>query len=98
MILDKVSNKFELNPGLYTFVNPYSYTISRKFIDINMFRKVYVDGFLAVMVFKLLGFECDRLSFDMTSVAPKVFLWCIQNNKSIAFIGSKEEDILKAVQ
>lgn len=79
---------------LNTFVNPYSYLQLRnqgKLLE--NFDNIYLDGFLLVFFFRLVGVRTNRNSFDMTSLAPKVLQGCIKGNKSIYFIGSTEKAI-----
>ncbi|MFD2563569.1 WecB/TagA/CpsF family glycosyltransferase [Aquimarina rubra] len=80
--------------GINTFLNPYSYLKYRENPDLfNKFNKVYIDGILLVIWFRLFGIKVKRTSFDMTSLAPKVFEFCSVNNKSIYFIGSTDSAI-----
>lgn len=79
---------------LITFVNPYSYLFFRKNLDLfKYFDEIHIDGIALVYLLKLIGHKVERKSFDMTSLAPKVFKECIKENKSIFFIGSTEKSI-----
>lgn len=104
MILKKIQkNRKSLesskkNTVLNTFVNPYSYLSLRKYARLYYFDNIYVDGFSAVIVFKLFGYNVKRVSFDMTSLAPKIFDYCILKKKNIAFIGSMPLDVSEAVK
>ena len=96
--MDKILNRIDRNDfifdsGIHTFINPYSYVLLRNFDKIDHLDKVYVDGASAVFFLRKLGFKIQRKSFDMTSLAPEVFIWCIENNKTISFIGSKEHEL-----
>ena len=72
-----------------TFLNPFSYLVVRKH-DISLeFFNIEIDGGLLSLIFNLFGISCTRRSFDMTSLAPKVFQEAIKNNKSVYFIGTK---------
>lgn len=88
------SNKSLYN-GLFTFINSHSYLIMRKNKSLlSKFDGFFFDGLLIV---KFINFfynkRTKRISFDMTSLAPKVFNFAIKNNKSIYFVGSKEDEI-----
>lgn len=85
--------------GLATFLNPYSYLLIRKHIRtlISMDR-IYVDGQLLVLYFKILGISTvNRCSFDMTSLAPVVFSEAEKSGQTIYFLGSKAEEVTSAV-
>lgn len=80
--------------GIFTFLNPFSYLKYRETPDLfKKFDVIYIDGILLVLWFRLFGIKVERKSFDMTSLAPKVFEFCSKNKKSIYFIGSTENAI-----
>lgn len=81
--------------GIFTFINSYSYLVIRKEKSIlDDFDGVFFDGLLIVVFINLfLNKKVKRVSFDMTSLAPKVFKYAIDNKKTIYFLGSKEEEI-----
>ncbi len=78
-----------------SFLNPASYVIARKHIEIyKQLDKIYIDGWLLVLFLRIFcGIKVPRHSFDMTSLAPIVFNEAIQQSKSIYFIGTKKEVI-----
>lgn len=84
----------------YTFLNPVSYLEARK--HKNLFIKydgIFVDGSILSMAVRLLyNKKILRRSFDMTSVAPELFDFCIKERKTIYIIASKEDEIRKAVE
>ncbi|MDO5978839.1 WecB/TagA/CpsF family glycosyltransferase [Flavivirga spongiicola] len=89
---------FESSGHLYTFVNPYSYLILRKKDNlINNVDFILIDGILLVKVLKFLGIKTQRVSFDMTSLAPKLFEFCEENTKTIYFVGTKQSDLEKSI-
>lgn len=107
MIIDKI---VQTNPGkdlmflqnngrVYSFLNPVSYldAIEHK----ELFAKldgVFADGSLLVAAILLLyGRKVIRRSFDMTSVAPKLFDCACRENKSIYIVASTSEAVEKAV-
>ncbi|MEA3371410.1 MAG: WecB/TagA/CpsF family glycosyltransferase [Campylobacterota bacterium] len=96
----KINDENLCHKRLITFLNPYSYLLARdNAVLFNSFDKIYLDGIALVKIFKLFGLsDVNRTSFDMTSLAPVVFLDAIKNKQSIYFIGSKPKVIDKAVQ
>jgi N-acetylglucosaminyldiphosphoundecaprenol N-acetyl-beta-D-mannosaminyltransferase len=81
--------------GICTFLNPYSYTVMRKHLNLlDRFSCIYIDGGLLARFLSLFGIaSVQRCSFDMTSLAPKVFDYVSRHGKKIYFIGSKKEEI-----
>ena len=84
---------------IYTFLNPVSYLDALDNKDLFFqFDGIFADGSLLVMAIRILyGKKIERRSFDMTSVAPQLFDYAIQNNKSVYIIASKQEQVEKAV-
>jgi exopolysaccharide biosynthesis WecB/TagA/CpsF family protein len=79
---------------LVTFINLYSYLFFRKNLTLfEHFDEIHIDGIALVYLLSLVGHKIERKSFDMTSLAPKVFNECIKENKNIFFIGSTEKSI-----
>jgi len=93
LIKNKNNNKM-----ITTFLNPFSYIMARSNKDQLSHFNIKIDGGLLVILLNLFGFKYKRRSFDMTSLAPVVFIDAIKNNKSIYFIGSKPKVIDLAVQ
>lgn len=93
-LIPKVKCKEEINNGIVTFINPFSYLFFRKYLTLfDAFQSIHIDGIVLVYLLRLIGVKTDRKSFDMTSLAPKVFEECINEDKSIYFIGSTEDAI-----
>lgn len=91
--------KSQKEKKLITFLNPYSYLIARK--DINLFSNftIKIDGGLLVKTLKIFGFKnVIRESFDMTSLAPIVFSNSIEKSSSIYLIGTKPNTIDIAIR
>jgi len=79
---------------IITFLNPYSYLFFRKNTKLfQNFNLILIDGISLVILCKIITSKIIRYSFDMTSIAPIVFNYCISNKKSIYFIGSREKTI-----
>jgi exopolysaccharide biosynthesis WecB/TagA/CpsF family protein len=81
--------------SLNSFLNPYSYMVARNKLDV--FREmdnIFIDGgMLQFLMQFLLIKKVSRLSFDFGSIAGDVFNYCVENKKSIYFVGSKNEEI-----
>lgn len=92
-------NLFSLNSKIYTFLNPVSYVDALKNKELFFqYDGIFADGSLLVAAIRLLyGKQVTRRSFDMTSVAPQLFEYAQQNQKSIYIVASKQEQVEKAV-
>lgn len=84
---------------IYTFLNPVSYILaSRHKNDYEDFDAIFADGSILVAFIRLFyGTKVIRRSFDMTSVAPALFDYAQENNKTVYIIASKQEEIEKAI-
>lgn len=100
MDVEKIMKNFKL----ITFLNPYSmYILYEKRLLSKIYKEfdcIFIDG---ISLVKAIQFKCkvknlERKSFDMTSLAPQVFEYAINNNKSIYLIGTKPNLIEKAVK
>ncbi|WP_223549449.1 WecB/TagA/CpsF family glycosyltransferase [Pseudomonas sp. A-B-19] len=84
--------------GLYTFLNHYSYLLARKNPDlISSFDEIHCDGIVLCLFLRLIGIHKKRKSFDMTSLAPKIFNLAVLESKSIYFIGGEPKIAQAAV-
>ena len=93
LIVNKRTNK-----NITTFLNPFSYVLSRdNKAQLEAFD-IKIDGAILVLILNLFGFNCKRKSFDMTSLAPVVFNDAVNNNQSIYFIGTKPKVIDLAIK
>lgn len=96
--LAQFDSKMGVKRGLYAFLNPYSYLFARENKSLFNSLQIFIDGeYLSKFLRFFCGLKIKRNSFDMTSMAPNVFNWCISENKSIAFVGAKHEEIREAV-
>ena len=85
--------------SIYSFLNPVSYldALKNKELFIQM-DGLFADGSLLVAAIKLLyGVNVMRRSFDMTSIAPIIFNYAVENGKSIYIVASKQEQVEKTV-
>jgi len=102
MLQGKLTSNYTINSdsGIFTFLNPYSYLIARKNeIIYDQFDGVYIDGKMLINLFEIFKISSEnRVSFDMTSLAPCVFEYAIQNNKSVCFIGGEENVAKRATE
>ncbi|WP_051333362.1 WecB/TagA/CpsF family glycosyltransferase [Aliagarivorans marinus] len=89
-----------LNPGIYTFINPYSYLVLRKQPELTeLLDGVAVDGGFLCWLLRRCGYgEVQRLSFDNTSLAPQVFSQAQAKEQSVYLIGSAERDNRRFVE
>lgn len=78
-----------------TFLNPYSVEIAKDYLF--LYEKAdYIcsDGILPIIINKLCKKNrSQRISFDMTSLAPMVFRQLSEDQHSVYFIGSTTENI-----
>lgn len=97
---NKSSTFLEHKGNVYTFLNPVSYIDALHQKDIfTRFDGIFADGSLLVAAIRLLyGKKVKRRSFDMTSIAPQLFEYAIENNKSIYIVASKQEQVERAVE
>lgn len=97
----KELSKIFSEPGkIYTFLNPVSYLQARRNKSVYYnFDGVFADGSILVLFIKLLYRKSvKRRSFDMTSVAPALFDYCVRENKSIYLIGSTDDEVKHAIR
>lgn len=87
-----------IEQGLVTFVNPYSYSRMRAHESLlSGFDKIGIDGMSLVWLMRaFVGTSVQRVSFDMSSLAPLVFEAAAQEGKSVYLIGDEAEQIKAA--
>lgn len=77
--------------GFIVFLNNFSYV---KLRNTDIFKNkniaIHPDGIFLYYILKLLGINSLRLSFDDSSLAPKVFTWAEKLNKDVYIIGGSE--------
>lgn len=100
-IIDTDSRSFLQQEGMiYSFLNPVSYLDAQK--NKELYCKMdglFADGSLLVAAIKLCyGKNVERCSFDMTSLAPKLFEYAQKNRKTIYIVASKQKQVEKAVE
>ncbi len=87
--------------GLFIYLNPFNYFYFRTTPEILNVAKYRMDGFFVNSFVTLVcGLKevSIRQSFDMTSLAPKIFDYCINNKLPIFFAGGKDGDVEMFVQ
>jgi len=74
-----------------TFLNPYSYLHYRSEPEkFSAFDTIFFDGILLAKAASFLYRRpIPRISFDMTSLAPKVFEYAVEHDKTVALIGAE---------
>ena len=85
---------------VYTFLNPVSYldAINYKSLFDN-FDGIFADGSILVgAILSLYGKKVKRYSFDMTSVAPMLLKYAVDNGKTIYIVASRQDQVEKAVK
>lgn len=87
-----------VDSGLVTFINLYSYSRLRPYAKLlASFDKIGVDGISMCWLARSISPEkIERVSFDMTSLAPIVFRNLSNQGKSIYLIGSRNSEISAA--
>lgn len=97
MLIDKVKKCYsdeEMDcrdaTHIVSFLNPYSYLVMRK--EEKLYKEIdsfYCDGILFAKAMRLTGKAFERVSFDMTSLAPKVLQNAEQKGLSVFIMGSE---------
>lgn len=95
-----VEQIFEKRGKVYTYLNPVSYLTALDNKDLfGQMDGIFADGGLLVKAIKLLyGKQVTRRSFDMTSMAPELFAYAEEHDKTIYIVASKQEQVEKAVK
>ena len=93
------NSTFSDKTKVYTCVNPYSYHLVRKNIELyNNIDGIFVDGFLMCLAIRIFWRKkIPRLSFDMTGIAKHLFERINSTDESIYFIGSRSKEVEKSV-
>lgn len=95
-----VNQIFESKGKVYTFLNPVSYLTALDNKELfGQMDGIFADGGLLVKAIKMLYAKVvTRRSFDMTSMAPELFAYALEHNKTIYIVASKQEQVEKAVE
>lgn len=85
---------------VYTFLNPVSYLDAINYKKVfDKFDGIFADGSILVgAILSLYGKKVKRYSFDMTSVAPMLFKYAEDNEKTIYIVASRQEQVEKAAE
>lgn len=91
---------FESKGKVYTFLNPVSYLTALDNKELfGQMDGIFADGGLLVKAIKMLYAKVvTRRSFDMTSMAPELFAYAVEHDKTIYIVASKQEQVEKAVE
>ncbi len=95
-----VNQIFESKGKVYTFLNPVSYLTALDNKELfGQMDGIFADGGLLVEAIKMLYAKVvTRRSFDMTSMAPELFAYAVEHDKTIYIVASKQEQVEKAVE
>lgn len=95
-----VNQIFESKGKVYTFLNPVSYLTALDNKELfGQMDGIFADGGLLVKAIKMLYAKVvTRRSFDMTSMAPGLFAYAVEHDKTIYIVASKQEQVEKAVE
>lgn len=90
-ILDSSNRSFKPSERkITTFLNHYSYQIARNELGtVGSFDNIYCDGIFLCLFFRMLGYNVQRTSFDMTSAAPVIFEEASEKGLTIALVGGE---------
>jgi len=82
------------------FLNPYSYMILRSHPHLLASAgRIALDGQLLVKILSLFWLRrIDRISFDMTSLAPVVFERAAALRQRVYIVGSTQQDLTRALE
>lgn len=86
---------FEKKGKIYTFLNPVSYLDAINNLSLyDKFDGIFADGYFLTLAIQLrFHKKIKRCSFDMTSLAAKLFSYSQAQNKTLYIIGSKQNEI-----
>ncbi len=89
----------EIQVGITTYLNPFSYVMARKRKDLfSRFDFIHSDGIALSLALRLIGCKNKRKSFDYTSMAPEIFEKCASKKLKIALVGSEENFVHAAAK
>ncbi|WP_300725327.1 WecB/TagA/CpsF family glycosyltransferase [uncultured Bacteroides sp.] len=91
---------FETSNKIYTFLNPVSYLVAMENKPLFAeFDGIFADGSILVTAINAIyGKQVIRRSFDMTSLAPKLFEYAEKDGKPIYIVASKQEQVEAAMK
>lgn len=96
---DDVKIQFNRGGCIYTFLNPvsYLYALDNKML-FEQFDGIFADGSILVAAIRLMyGKRITRRSFDMTSLAPQLLEYAVDNGKSVYIVASQQKQVERAV-
>lgn len=96
---DDVRIQFNRGGCIYTFLNPvsYLYALDNKML-FEQFNGIFADGSILVAAIRLMyGKRITRRSFDMTSLAPQLLEYAVDNGKSVYIVASQQKQVERAV-
>jgi len=95
----RLDESFGQESKLISFLNPYSYLCLRRCPELyRCVDEFYCDGIMLAKLMRLTGRKFQRVSFDMTSLAPSIFEEASRLGKSVYFIGGEPGVVDQAVR
>ena len=87
------------NGVMVTFFSFYKlYVAEKSSVDYTKFDYICSDGFFPILLNKIWGGKKSlRISFDMTSLAPVILNYLSEHGKSVYFIGSTDNNMVKFI-
>ncbi|WP_081646960.1 WecB/TagA/CpsF family glycosyltransferase [Limisalsivibrio acetivorans] len=100
IIVNRMQNREICSEGITTFLNPHTYVVHRDNPELlSRFDHICFDGIMMVKALRMAGVkDAERISFDMTSLAPEVFHTASEKGLSVYFVGAKPGVIEKGVE
>ena len=97
---EELYDVFSKKNRIYTFLNPVSYLIALENKSLfEQFDGIFADGSLLVSAIRLVyGKRVTRRSFDMTSLAPELLNYLMENRKTLYIVASGQEQVECAVR
>ena len=85
---------------IYTFLNPVSYLTALDHRNVfSRFDGIFANGSILVSAVRMCyGKQVTRRSFDMTSLAPKLFSFAEKHKKTIYIVASQQEQVEQAIR
>lgn len=97
-ILSQIISEYKARNGVYSFINPFSYLKLLKTSNIENIDGFFIDGSFFRLIYSLFYKKANVYSFDNSSLAPHIFNYATNNNKSIFVIGEQKEVLSKFIK
>lgn len=97
-ILSRIVHEYKGANGVYSFINPFSYLKLLKTPNIDNVDGFFIDGSFFRLIYSLFYKKANVYSFDNSSLAPHIFNYAANSNKSIFVIGEEKEVLSKFIR